>query len=182
MKWALILVLLITSLSGFRKEDETLPWSSGRPLTWNDFKARPDEYSGNAALTSSGIEFKYSYGSDGLSFSINCLFEKNKSWGKERTQYILSHEQGHFDISELHARKLNRAMKEYRYNEATASKDIPAIYNHLMKEQTAMQNQYDNETNFSRNKEMQEIWLEMIDRQLEQYQDFAHYSSHSTSH
>lgn len=176
MKWVLVLLMITVGLPAYRKDDDTLPWSASRPLTWNDFRAKPDEYSGNAALTSSGIEFKYSYGSDGMSYTIVCLFEKTKSWGKVKTPYILSHEQGHFDISELHARKLNKALKEYRYNETTAAKDIPAIYGKLMKEQTAMQNQYDSETNYSRDKEMQEVWLEMIGKQLEQYKDFSNYN------
>jgi Bacterial protein of unknown function (DUF922) len=158
-----------------RHDNETLPWSDTRRLTWDDFKARPDNNSTNAALTSSGIEFKYGYSNAQFTFTINCMFEKNKSWGKVKTDYILAHEQGHFDISEIHARKLNKALKYYSFNITTAAKDIGTVYDRLMKEQTDMQNLYDNESNYSRNKEQQALWLEKIKKELEGLKEYANY-------
>ena len=132
-------------------------------------------FSGNAALTSSGILFEYKYGDEGFSYGINCVFEKTKSWGKVKTAYILAHEQVHFDISEWHARKLNKALREYRFNERTVSRDIPAIYDHVMKEQTYFQTLYDSETNHSRDKEQQAFWQEKIKKELEKLKFYANY-------
>ncbi len=163
-------------LAGSVHNNETIPWSDARKLTWEDFKAKPDNNSGNAALTSSGIEFKYGYNDNKFTYTINCMFEKNKSWGKVKTDYILAHEQGHFDISEIHARKLNRALKNYSFNISMAAKDIATKYDRLMKEQTEMQNQYDDESNYSRNKEKQAAWLEKIKQELNNLKDFANYN------
>jgi hypothetical protein len=154
---------------------DTIPWSAERRLGWEDFRGKPDNNSTNAALTSSGIEFGYNYGEKGFGYTINCMFEKNKSWGRLKTEYILSHEQGHFDISEIHARKLNKALKSYRVNPSTLSKDVQSIYQQIMKEQTEMQSEYDEVSDHSRNKQQQAIWLKRINTQLEQLKDYAGY-------
>lgn len=170
----LLLPLVIFSFTP-RKNNDAIPWSAGRKLVWDDFKGKPDDNSTNAALTSSGIEFGYNYRDNKLTYTIGCLFEQAKSWGKIKTDYILSHEQGHFDISEIHARKLNKALKAYRVNVSTLSKDVQAIYQQLMKEQTEMQSEYDEDTNHSRNKELQRLWLKKIKNELDQLEDYANY-------
>jgi hypothetical protein len=178
MIFKLLGTLLLTcsfSVRDIKGDNDTLSWSDARKLTWEDFKARPDNNSTNAALTSSGIEFKYGYNNGKFSYTIDCMFEKKKSWGKVRTDYILAHEQGHFDISEIHARKLNKALQSYSFNIVTAAKDISAVYDKLMKDQTDMQNFYDDETNYSRNKERQSAWLEKIKKELENLKEYAHY-------
>ena len=158
------------------KDDTSIPWTATRRLTWDDFQSRPDENATNAALTSSKITFKYSYDSDkGFTYNIGCLFEKNGSWGRVRTDYILAHEQGHFDIAEIYARKLNKMIKAYRFNASTAQKDVPALYQKIMNELAAMQNQYDSDTDFSRDKEQQAAWSEKINRELYKLNEFAGY-------
>lgn len=171
---AILLLPLLITITPFKKE-ESIPWSAERRLVWDDFKGKPDGNSGNAALTSSGIEFGYRYGDQTFSFTITCMFDKNKSWGRVKTDYILAHEQGHFDVSEIHARKLYKALKAYKVNQSTLAKDVQAIYSQLMKEQSEMQNVYDDETDNSRNKEKQAAWLKKINKELEQLKDYAGY-------
>ena len=178
MIFKLIATGLLSAVCSFstQKDDTSIPWLASRKLTWDDFKSRPDNNSTNAALTSSKITFKYSYDSDkGFNYTIGCLFEKNGSWGRVKTDYILSHEQGHFDIAEIYARKLNKIIKAYSFNPATAQKEVPAIYEKIMKELAAMQNQYDSETDFSRNREQQAAWSEKINRELYKLGEFAGY-------
>ncbi len=92
-----------------------------------------------------------------------------------KNEYILQHEQSHFDISELFARMLNKAMKEYKYNESTAGKDMNNIYQRIMTEHQQMQDEYDSESNFSRNKAGQEKWNKKITNALKEYKDYANY-------
>jgi Bacterial protein of unknown function (DUF922) len=171
-----IVPLLVSSflLGAFLKEDP-IPWSGTRRLTWNDFKAAPDPKSTNAALTSSKISFKYSQSGSSFRYSIACEFDRNSSWGKVKTPFILAHEQGHFDISEIHARKLHKALKLYNVNEATLTKDVSAMYQKVMEDQNVMQSDYDSETNFSRNTEKQLAWLEKIKKELERLEEYAGY-------
>jgi hypothetical protein len=179
MMFKLIAVLLLSpvffSLAPLNNGSD-IPWNASRKLTWPDFKSRPDNNSVNAALTSSKIIFNYGYGSDkGFTFTISCVFDKNSSWGKIKTDYILSHEQGHFDIAEIYARKLNKALKAYAFNAKTVAKEVPALYQKIMKEEGEFQNQYDSETNFSRDKEQQAIWLAKIQHQLDELNEYAGY-------
>jgi len=69
-----------------------IDWKNERKLTWDDFKQKPDAASPNAALTSSIIKYDFGYNNvDGLKFHIYCQFDMEKSWGRAKTDYILSH-------------------------------------------------------------------------------------------
>ncbi len=172
---AILIVPAIFSLTA-QDHGSDIPWKASRRLTWSDFKSRPDNNSGNAALTSSKITFNYGYGSEkGFNYTISCVFDKNSSWGRVKTGYILSHEQGHFDIAEMYTRKLQKALKAYSFNANTVAKEVPALYQQIMKEESDAQKQYDHETNFSRDKEQQAIWLEKIQHGLEALKDYADY-------
>ncbi|MEP6748768.1 MAG: DUF922 domain-containing protein [Bacteroidota bacterium] len=172
---AFLLFPAFISFSTFNDGKE-IPWNASRKLAWSDFKSRPDNNSSNAALTSSKIIFNYGYGSEkGFNYTISCVFDKTSSWGKVKTDYILSHEQGHFDIAEIYARKLNKAMKEYSFNASTVTKEVPALYQKIMQDESEHQKQYDSETNYSRDKEQQAIWLEKIQRDLDRLKEYADY-------
>jgi predicted secreted Zn-dependent protease len=92
-----------------------------------------------------------------------------------KTGYILSHEQGHFDIAEIHARILQKRMSEYVFNTRTAQKDLKQIYKEVTEAKEKMQNDYDRETRHSINKARQAEWLEVIAALLEEYAAYADY-------
>ena len=79
-----------------------------------------------------------------------------------KTEYILSHEQGHFDIAEVHARLLNKKMAAYKFNQSTYKTDLRKIYEEVISEKELMQNKYDEETNHSIEKDKQAEWLQKI--------------------
>jgi predicted secreted Zn-dependent protease len=74
----------------------------------------------------------------------------------------LLHEQGHFDITEVYARKLHAALHEYKFNSKTFKKDISDIYNNIVMQKEAVQQAYDDETSHSRNRRRQQQWLGKI--------------------
>ena len=90
---------------------------------------------------------------------------------------MLQHEQGHFDLAELYARKLNKALKEYTFNAQTINKDVNSIYEKIMAEQHKAQNRYDLETDFSRNKSRQAMWSSKIANDLKMLEPFAGYEA-----
>lgn len=155
--------------------EELLDWSSTRKLTWADYKANPNPDSDAAASTTSYLGFSYSIKNEYFSFTIESKFSKTRSWGLHKTAYILSHEQGHFDIAEIYARKLHKKVKEYRFNRRTYQKDLKEIYQEILDEKEEMQNAYDKETNHSINKEKQTAWLLKIGKLLEEYKEYADY-------
>ena len=173
----MFICLSIFSLSLFAQRDneELMEWSNNTKLIWSDYKAKPDPESDAAASTSTYLVIDYNIRSDDMTYRIQSLFSKTRSWGLHKTAYILSHEQGHFDIAEIFARKLHKKMKEYKFNRRTYQNDLDKIYQEVVDAKSAMQNQYDKETNHSINKEKQAQWLKKIEDLLEAYEDYADY-------
>ncbi|GAO41289.1 DUF922 domain-containing protein [Flavihumibacter petaseus] len=166
----------VIAFPSFNSPDaEKINWKERRLLTWTDFKAAPVESAPNAALTSTSILFGYHFGEGGLTYTLQCVFYPHKSWTKVRSERILSHEQGHFDISELFTRKLHQALAAYKPRENSLEPDINAIYQKVAQDQAAYQKQYDTETNYSRDLEGQSRWSQRIRLELEQLQKFAGY-------
>jgi hypothetical protein len=158
------------------QDDSFIDWSANKKLIWDDFRKEADPNSPNAALTSSIIKYDFSYNSDGgLKFRIHCQFDKNKSWGRIKTDYILSHEQGHFDIAEIFARKLNKALKEYTPT-PNVKKEVGKIYVDNMHAFRDMQDLYDKETDNSINHPQQAAWLKKIADQLKELEPYANYN------
>ena len=152
-----------------------IEWSASRKLTWADFKGSPDPSSNNAALTSSSITVGFEYTNKGLKHSIKCKFNKLLSWGRIRNEYILNHEQGHFDIAEAHARLLNKNLKAYVFDSKTVNNDINRIYDDAMKQHVSMQKQYDLVTNHSLDSAEQQKWDKKIATLLTDLEEYSDY-------
>lgn len=169
------LLLIPSTLFSQRKEEELLAWSDSRKLTWADYKGNPDAESDAAASTTSYLAIDYNIRSTSFSYKIESRFSKTRSWGLHKTDYILRHEQGHFDIAEVFARKLHKKMSEYKFNRRTYQKDLKKIYDEVTQEKEEIQNSYDEETNHSINKKKQTEWLGRIEEMLEEYEEYADY-------
>src|SRR5439155_22015253 len=151
------------------QDDEFVEWSPAKRLTWDDYLAKPSSSSDAAAITSTALGLEYHVRNNALTYKITCKFSKTRSWGKYKTDYILEHEQGHFDITEIFARKLENALREYDFNPKKFKSDLDQIYGEIMGKKEELQNQYDVETDYSRNKEKQAEWLKKIQRELLRY-------------
>jgi hypothetical protein len=182
MKYLWVLLFPVATMAQDRavssladKGEETIAWQYTRRLSWSDFKANPDPNSDAAASTTTLVGIEYNISNNTLTYNINCRFSKDRSWGLHKTAYILAHEQGHFDIAEIFARKLHKQMSEYQFNKKTFQKDLKKIYEDVMKEKEDWQEQYDKETRHSINKQRQSEWLEKIADALEVYAAYASY-------
>ncbi|MGV3528506.1 MAG: DUF922 domain-containing protein [Flavisolibacter sp.] len=150
-----------------REEDaERIPWLANRKLTWDDFQSTPVAASETVALTSTSLGLNYKVLNNSIQYQVTCYFTKYKSWATMKTDYILAHEQGHFDITELYARKLHQELQAYVYNSRTYKKDISEIYRNVVQEKEALQMAYDRQTDHSRNRRVQAEWQERIDQML----------------
>ncbi len=159
-----------------RKEDaEYIPWLEERMLTWEDFQSTPKRYTDAVASTSTSLGVAYQLRNGKLTYQITCNFSKKKSWGLLKTDYILAHEQAHFDITEIYARKLHQALQRYWFDRRSFKQDINHIYQQIVKEKESIQEAYDGESDHSRNKKRQIEWLEKIDVMLEETYPFSNY-------
>lgn len=159
-----------------RREDaEYVPWLTDRKLIWEDFLCAPKKNTDAVASTSTALGIAYQIKNGELSYQITCNFAKQRSWGSLKTEYILAHEQGHFDITEIYARKLNQMLQDYQLNRSTFQKDINAIYEKVVKGKEDMQQVYDGQTDHSRNKAKQQEWLNRIEQLLADSEPYADY-------
>ena len=172
-------LLLITAIPAFcfaqDKDEELIDWKPSRQLTWGDYKNNPAPNSDAAASTTTYLGIEYHIDENSFTWKIQCRFSKTKSWGSSKTDFILNHEQGHFYIAEIFARKLNKKMSEYHFNKNTFRKDLTTIYDGITAEKEAFQDLYDNETDHSRKKEVQEEWLKKIEMMLNELKDYSRY-------
>ena len=104
----LFLLAVPSSLFAQSGNEELLDWTSSRKLTWADYKAKPNTDNDAAASTTTYLGIDYNISNTSFSYKIESRFSKTRSWGLHKTDYILSHEQGHFDIAEIFARKLHK--------------------------------------------------------------------------
>ncbi|MDT0608567.1 DUF922 domain-containing protein [Croceitalea rosinachiae] len=163
-KLKLIATLLLLGYFGSAQElEESVLWSADKRLTWSDFKGPIPPDAVPAATTASGISYKYSanllHHEVKLDYTVNAYFYPNESWYKPDScdDLILSHEQLHFDISELFARKMRLILSRTSFTENVKT-EIRKIYKEILKELSDFQDKYDWETNFSRNREAQLEW------------------------
>lgn len=156
-------------------EDEYIDWKENRRLNWSDFEGQVNHDSEAAALTSTYLGFQYRVKNNVFTYNIACRFAKKRSWGLIKNDWILNHEQGHFDISELYARYLHQAIAEYPLDLKNLKADLDQIYQEHMEYKEEFQNQYDTETNYSRNKEKQIEWSKKINELLIEMEDYAGY-------
>ncbi len=172
----LFLLLSLPVISFAQESDEELiEWRTSGRLTWTDYKGKPDPASDAAASTTTYLGIEYDIRDNSFTYKIQCRFSRTKSWGLSKTEYILKHEQGHFDIAEIFARELNKKMTEYKFDKVAYRTDLRKIYEKVTREKSDFQDQYDVETDHSRKKEQQEEWLKKIDKKLEDLKKFSTY-------
>jgi len=164
----LLLGLFMLVLGTSADSNEIIYWSPNYKLDWNDFKGQPRfDYQSISALTSSGI-VHYKGCKDGeITFKVQAYFEKDESWVKDeaRTEHHLSHEQIHFDITELAARRLRKSLKERRFQcgeEAEFETFVSSYLDNWRSEQKA----FDLMTRHSLDKEQQDEWFYKINMEL----------------
>ncbi|MBS9463755.1 DUF922 domain-containing protein [Flagellimonas sp. 389] len=152
--------------------EESVLWNPDKRLTWTDFKGKIPPAAVPAATTASGISYKYSanliHHEVELDFEVNAYFYPNESWYKPEVcdDIILSHEQLHFDISELFARKMRDKLQRTSFSDNVKA-EIRRIYKEILKELKDFQELYDWETNFSRNTKKQLEWNNKIAKALD---------------
>lgn len=154
-------------------------WEEGKKLTWDNFKS-PVNRKKNldvAAYTHCGWEFYSEKSSDPkapVTITIQTLFHEDKSWKdvKRMDDYILLHEQKHFDIAELFVRKFRKAVAEKIKNSGDYNKYFKAIYDGIAIDYKNFQMAYDSETRHGIDKEKQNEYNQLISEQLDNLKSY----------
>lgn len=149
-------------------------WKEDQKLTWNDFKSSVNR-KGNkdvVAYTHCGWEYSVVTSSNPtapVKIEIETIFNKDKSWKDARriNDYVLLHEQKHFDIAEIFARKLRKEVVENIKTSADYYKNFKTIYSRISNEYRDFQIAYDRDTQNGMDKEKQAQYNTSISEALE---------------
>lgn len=143
--------------------DSLIIWNQNKKLCINDFLGKPDYNSPANAITCYNIIPVYEYIPKIITHSI-CYFDKSKSWIKKEISDSLTiiHEQGHFDLAEVFARKMDLEISKIHGETDSIDLKIDIIREKIYSELDSAQNKYDEETNHSINKLKQIEWNKKI--------------------
>jgi len=167
-------IFFITSNDLLSQDSDSLKcWSSKNKLKWNDFRDDADTSSYLTTLSFIRLHPVPRRVGGVLSYKVMIYFVKYGSRTKDTTSdYLLSHE--HFDIGELYARKLRRAILDVStaIKEPTAL-DFTNVINRLYKEFAAFQTEFDDETFHGLIEQSQREWANRIYAELEQLKKYS---------
>lgn len=171
--WLLGLLVGLFFCSFNFEDSNFFVWSAKRKLTWSDFKGIPPENSnGHSAVTESSVKVNYRLWNDSMECNVFACFFVNKSWVLDSSRLeLLNHEQRHFDLSEIQARKLREYLSKWKKGRdfqtylSFGRDSINQFCHHI-------QDQYDIETNHSLNRNAQNQWDKKIDSLLSVYNKY----------
>lgn len=165
MKNLFYITLLFILCSFLQLENkDVIVWQEGKLLTWDDFKGKPAKRFSAASTHYDTFKNLTDKGTT-AEVEILAVFYVNKSWKKSAwiNDDVLAHEQKHFDIVELFARKLRKQVMELNYSSYKQLKTISdSLYDKMDKDMDAYQDKYDDETDASMNGDKQREWNKKI--------------------
>lgn len=159
-----VLFLLSGLQNGFYRTSTIKKWNEKEQLSWADFKGIPVPFSRYGATIHSKVFIEY----DSISKQYTAYAGQNDmlSWTALGDEYSLKHEQYHFNITELHARKLNRYFAETgKLTHEEAEKKRDEINHELF----LFQRKYDFETDHSLKTVKQNYWEYKVDSSLQEF-------------
>jgi hypothetical protein len=141
-------------------------WSASRPLTWDDFKGpivNPED--AEAAHLEYGLFYGVRCTGRSLRFEVVAAMLPGDSWVKRSVidspadnARTLKHEQTHFDLAEVHARKVRRYFTGLYEPCLRSNEDLAGLADGLIKAEGSEQKRYDEETRNGRRADRQQAW------------------------
>lgn len=166
--------LILSSLLCFilvhvKAQHDNIIWNENSRLTYDDFRGPvPGDKLDHKAITFSVIEIKFDQSAETVNVNVLSYFQKDLSWMRNdwKNDYTLRHEQGHFDITEIHARKARKRLDGMKISRRTGKKKINKICQKLVKQHHKAQEKYDNATSYSIREKNQKEWSAKIAKEL----------------
>ncbi len=169
LKIVLVLFMVLPFVNNTSSKEDVIVWNDEVVLSWSDFKGEAKSDNNHIAMSRCGIHMEqssYALPHGKPTYSFYAFFVPASSWYlKDKvSDKILLHEQLHFDVAELYARKLRKIFSEIIVSPVSSKTVFEKVY----KEYRSMQQQYDKETQNGINEEAQKRWVLKIRNGLEQ--------------
>lgn len=143
-----------------------IEWNEFYQLSWDNFNGKPTGESIGDAGTAVKIQAKPYIVDNKIYYNVYALFDRQKSWVMETSPALLAHEQLHFDIAELYARKVRKKVAELSANNEKDLKMYNKTINKILKESNRADRQYDMETLHGGLTKQQEKWRAKVEFEM----------------
>jgi hypothetical protein len=173
--YSLFVIFLLILFSFTQHDSAVLIWRADRLLTWDDFNGKPEKRFAAASTHYDVLKHIHKDDEKNATVKIEAVFFRNRSWKKKEwiNDEVLAHEQKHFDIVELYARKLRKALSETAFkNLNDLEKKLEALYDKYDKEMDVYQDKYDEETDGSMNGDQQRAWNKKIMKEINELEPY----------
>lgn len=157
------------------KRSQLIYWSRERKLQWSDFRYR-EPISIYTAGASTAISVSIDpYEEDHLpNYHITFRFNRSLSWTNDSISHdLLRHEQYHFDIYELYARRIRAKILELREDGIEQKGAYTNEISRLLEECRLFQEEYDKQTAHGFLRTHQESWEVYVDQLLSELQTLS---------
>jgi hypothetical protein len=153
----------IYKVDNVKSYETKFEWSSTRKLTWDDFKGtpKPGQDTNIAATTSCRLGLRADPEANVLVTNEFICYQSSVRPAQKKLS-LLIHEQLHFDLCEIYARKLRKELATVQNATAISANAFMKMHT-LYKER---QDLYDEETNHGLNQEPQALWEHNIKAEL----------------
>ncbi|MBK0404678.1 DUF922 domain-containing protein [Adhaeribacter sp. BT258] len=152
---------------------DEISWKASRRLTWEDFKGKANAQDPLHALTATNIDMKAKCDNGELKVKIESTFAPHESWSKnKKSERLLFHEQLHFDITEIYARRLFKELTSLK-NACDNSEQLNKIATRVFDEWKKQEDIYDKETNHGLDQEKMKVWADKVNAELKSLEAYA---------
>jgi hypothetical protein len=168
-------VLKFASAQDFHSSNRfIIPWSAEKKLTWRDFKGRNlNPFQPFAAVCEAQIMVIPFYDNGKLNINVISYFDQLKSWSKDTTsKQLLEHEQLHFNVTELYARKIRQNLQELLKKGETPEEKIYELIHKLFEERDQYNVKMDEATDYGTNPGVQTEWEQRVAKELDELKSF----------
>ncbi|MBV6405671.1 MAG: DUF922 domain-containing protein [Flavobacteriales bacterium] len=164
-----VLMLLGVVFTAVLQAQPAIPWAADRPLTWADFQGAPPRNTTRDAYTYYGISANFERDARGrVTAEVRCVFMPEKSWVRppaKASAPLLAHEQLHFDLAELHARRFARDLPDLLVGDDPEAA-FQRAHDRMMDRLREEQERYDRDTDHGRDAAAQARWAAEVRRRL----------------
>lgn len=155
------------------EENNYIFWDADYKLVWTDFEKLPERFSEHGAFSVIGYEGHFNMTDEKIRAIIKTYFDKDESWSKNWIGILLTHEQTHFDLAELYARKFRQRLKKAMLADQISVSKFKELNNEAIQILKDAQKEYDVATNYSLDYRAQMNWTNKIQEELKQLKNFA---------
>jgi hypothetical protein len=147
-------------------------WNEYYKLGWHDFQGKRTEDAIGDAGSVVQIKAKPYLVKNKVWYEVTALFLRHKSWVSGKSEALLAHEQLHFDIAELYARKIRKKIQAMSSQGNNDIKIYNAAIQELLEESDRLDKQYDTETLHGAMVRKQKTWETKINGELRSLEHF----------